>query len=162
MSLDRSTKLDRYEILEAIGAGGIGEVYTAIDTHLNRSVTGRQVLRSRSVVGWNAAPIQAPVGQPFMQFSVDLGPDAVAGARITAAISPEGTRLAYVVRGRKGAPQLVTRPLNQVNATPLSGTDSADLLVSPDGRWTGFLRRAMGHAVAGGVRPRRIGGLVDQ
>jgi len=56
MSLDRSTKLGRYEILEPIGAGGVGEVYNALDTHLNRSVTGRQALRSSFIAGCDRAP----------------------------------------------------------------------------------------------------------
>jgi hypothetical protein len=38
MSLDRGTKLGSYEILEPIGADGIGEVYRARDTRLDRIV----------------------------------------------------------------------------------------------------------------------------
>ena len=55
MRLDRSTKLGRYEILEPIGAGGMGEAYKALDPHLHRSVTGRQALRRSSVAGWDKA-----------------------------------------------------------------------------------------------------------
>jgi hypothetical protein len=56
MSLVRSTKLGRYEILEPIGAGGIGEIYNALDTHLNRSGTGRKALRGGFVAECDRAP----------------------------------------------------------------------------------------------------------
>ncbi len=38
MSLDPKTKLAEYEIVAAIGAGGMGEVYRARDTKLQRDV----------------------------------------------------------------------------------------------------------------------------
>src|SRR6266446_6849714 len=38
MSIDAGTKLGPYEILTPIGAGGMGEVYKAADTRLNRTV----------------------------------------------------------------------------------------------------------------------------
>ncbi len=38
MSLTPGTKLGPYEILAAIGAGGMGEVYKAKDTRLDRTV----------------------------------------------------------------------------------------------------------------------------
>src|SRR6188474_1517558 len=38
MSLRPGTRLGSYEILSAIGAGGMGEVYRAHDTKLNRDV----------------------------------------------------------------------------------------------------------------------------
>jgi serine/threonine protein kinase len=38
MSLIPGTRLGPYEILSALGAGGIGEVYRARDTKLNRDV----------------------------------------------------------------------------------------------------------------------------
>ena len=38
MSLALGTRLGPYEIVSALGAGGMGEVYKARDTHLNRTV----------------------------------------------------------------------------------------------------------------------------
>ncbi len=38
MSLDKGTKLGPYEVVEAVGAGGMGEVYRAVDTRLDRTV----------------------------------------------------------------------------------------------------------------------------
>ena len=38
MTLSPGTRLGPYEILAAIGAGGMGEVYQAHDTRLDRSV----------------------------------------------------------------------------------------------------------------------------
>jgi eukaryotic-like serine/threonine-protein kinase len=38
MSLSAGTRLGSYEILSALGAGGMGEVYRATDTNLKRQV----------------------------------------------------------------------------------------------------------------------------
>ena len=38
MALDAGQRLGAYEILDAIGMGGMGEVYRARDTRLNRDV----------------------------------------------------------------------------------------------------------------------------
>ncbi len=82
---------------------------------------------------------EAPALLQLTRFSVDLGPDAIARSRITAAISPDGRRLAFVGRGRDGKLQLATRLLDQVNPTLLPGTEGAtDPFFSPDNQWIGF------------------------
>ena len=62
------------------------------------------------VLYWRAA---RPVERPLVRLSVDLGPDAVAGPRITAAISPDGRRLAFVARDAAGKELLATRLLDR-------------------------------------------------
>jgi serine/threonine-protein kinase len=94
------------------------------------------VATSTSWIAWRAT---RPVDRPLIRFSADLGPEAVEGQRITAAIAPDGTRLAFPVRGPAGKPQLATRLLNQATATLLSGTENAiDPFFSPDSQWIGF------------------------
>jgi Tol biopolymer transport system component/predicted Ser/Thr protein kinase len=88
---------------------------------------------------WFALRPTRPLDRPLMRFSADLGPEAVEGPRITAAISPDGTRLAFVARGPEGKERLATRLLDQAQATPLAGTENAaDPFFSPDGQWIGF------------------------
>jgi serine/threonine-protein kinase len=88
------------------------------------------------VLYWRAA---RPVERPLVRLSVDLGPDAVAGPRITAAISPNGRRLAFVARDAGGKELLATRLLDQPKAVLLAGTEGAsDPFFSPEGDWIGF------------------------
>ncbi|HYM13626.1 MAG TPA: protein kinase, partial [Bryobacterales bacterium] len=82
-----------------------------------------------------------PTEQPLTRLSVDLGPEAMTGLDITAAISPDGRRLVFPARGPDGQ-QLATRLLDQAQATLLPGTESAiDPFFSPDGQWVGFFAR---------------------
>src|SRR5262245_57713777 len=85
---------------------------------------------------WRATRI---VDRPLIHLSVDLGPDAVAGSRITAILSPDGTRIVFPIRLSNGVPQLATRTLDQPNATAMPGTEGGgDAFFSPDGLWIGF------------------------
>ena len=55
------------------------------------------------------------------------------------AISPDGTRLAFVARGADGRTLLWVRPLDGLTAQPLAGTEGAmNPFWSPDGRFLGF------------------------
>jgi serine/threonine-protein kinase len=79
-----------------------------------------------------------PIERGMMRFSVDLGPDAVAGVRTTVALSPDGRRIVFPVRSPTGM-QLATRVLDQPEATVLPGTEGVnDPFFSPDGQWIGF------------------------
>ena len=85
---------------------------------------------------WRSPP---PATSAPMRFTVDLGPDALPSPRITAAISPDGMRLAFVARGSNGTPQLATRRLDQGKSAVLAGTENAvDPFFSPDSQWIGF------------------------
>src|SRR5262250_2167241 len=75
MNLDRGTKLGPYEILEPIGAGGMGAVYKARDTRLDRVVaikisaaqfTERFEREARSIAALN---------HPHICTLHDVGPD---------------------------------------------------------------------------------------
>jgi Tol biopolymer transport system component len=79
-----------------------------------------------------------PVERPMQQFSVDMGPDALAASRVTAILSPDGTRVVYSARNGASA-TLATRRLEQSKPTLLAGTEGAfDPFFSPDGQWIGF------------------------
>jgi len=83
--------------------------------------------------------VQPDTELPLMRFSVDLGPDAVAGLRTTITISRDGQRLAFLVRGIDGRSRLATRRLDEAAPRVLEGTEDAqDAFFSPDGQWLGF------------------------
>ena len=78
---------------------------------------------------------------PMVRLSAELGPDITmerSGGAILA-VSPDGTRLAVVVRGADAKHRLATRRLDQSQVTPLSGTEGAySPFFSPDGQWIAF------------------------
>jgi serine/threonine-protein kinase len=79
-----------------------------------------------------------PIDRPLMWLSVDLGPDAKASRDLTAAISPDGTRLVFSA-GNARDTRLAVRSLGQPNAIPLAGTEGGfDPFFSPDGEWVAF------------------------
>jgi serine/threonine protein kinase/WD40 repeat protein len=80
-----------------------------------------------------------PVDQLLIRLSVDLGPDALAGPRTTAVLSPDGTRIVFPMRGSNGVRQLAARSLDQPQASLISGSEGgSDAFFSPDGQWIGF------------------------
>ena len=44
MALEAGTRLGHYEVVSSLGAGGVGEVYRAKDTHLGREVAIKLLL----------------------------------------------------------------------------------------------------------------------
>jgi Tol biopolymer transport system component/predicted Ser/Thr protein kinase len=83
---------------------------------------------------WRATRPAAP--KPLVRLDVDLGSDVSLASQvgIDVILSPDGTRLVYVSRGR-----LFTRRLDQPRSTELSGTEGAYApFFSPDGQWIAF------------------------
>jgi Tol biopolymer transport system component len=69
---------------------------------------------------------------------VTLSPSPVASTA-QLALSPDGTRLAFVASARRSPPLIWLRPVDTVEATPLPGTEGAAFpFWSPDGRSLGF------------------------
>src|SRR5262249_37289933 len=111
-------------------------------------------LRRSSVLPWAAATVAVlaasalaialwrnsrPVEQRLVRLTADLGPGSIEGPNLSVAISPDGTRLIYSVRGVDGTQRLATRLLEQSQATVLPGTEnSKDPFFSADGEWVGF------------------------
>ena len=80
-----------------------------------------------------------PSLQPLVRLSVDLGPNTTPGLNTTVAISRDGTRIVFPIRGVDGKQRLATRLLDQEEASVLPGTENAsDPFFSPDGQWVGF------------------------
>jgi serine/threonine-protein kinase len=94
-------------------------------------------------LGWVAWRATRPVERPLARLDVDLGQDiSLAGGGnngSTVAISPDGTRLAYMASLSGGPTRLFTRRLDQAQTTELRGTEGATgVFFSPDGQWLGF------------------------
>src|SRR5258708_3660700 len=75
MTLEPGYRLDRYEIIEMIGKGGMGEVYRATDTRLPREVaikTSKQQFSERFA---REAKVIASLNHPNICTLYDVGPD---------------------------------------------------------------------------------------
>jgi serine/threonine-protein kinase len=81
-------------------------------------------------------PIPKPVTR--MNTALPEGEELVIASGTDIALSPDGQRLVYVGPS-EGRPQLWLRPLDQLHATPLAGTEGAfSPFFSPDGEAVGF------------------------
>ena len=76
------------------------------------------------------------------RFVVDTPPDAAFTFSVgnpDVAISPDGTRVAYMSGALTAERQLYVRQVDQIEVSPLRGTEGGALpFFSPDGEWVGF------------------------
>ncbi len=82
-----------------------------------------------------------PKPEPPMRLSVEVAPGESLWTEQgpAAVISPDGTRLAFVTTDGQGQRKLYVRPLDQLQATVISGTEgAANPFFSPDGEWIAF------------------------
>jgi TolB-like protein/Flp pilus assembly protein TadD/predicted Ser/Thr protein kinase len=75
MTLAPGTKLGPYEILAAIGSGGMGEVWKARDTRLGRIVAIKMVKEQHSERFKQEAKSIAALNHPYICQLFDIGPD---------------------------------------------------------------------------------------
>jgi len=90
--------------------------------------------------GWWYFSRPAPL-HPLVRLNAEIAADTplakIAGGVL--ALSPDGTRLALILRDADGKARLHTRLLQQNQITPLAGTENAfSPFFSPDGEWIGF------------------------
>jgi len=96
-----------------------------------------------SFMAWRATrSASGSADLPLIRLDADLGPEAhvaTAYASSITAISPDGTRLLYPVRGPDGKQMLASRLLNEKTATVIAGTENGSgPFFSPDGQSIGF------------------------
>jgi Tol biopolymer transport system component len=88
---------------------------------------------------WNLRPSPSP--QPVTRTTINLPPgQRLAGLENgpSVALSPDGTRLAYVAR-QGGTQQLYLRAMDSLEGRPIPGSEGAvNPIFSPDGQWLGF------------------------
>src|SRR5580698_329614 len=75
MPLSPGDKLGPYEILAFIGAGGMGEVWKACDTRLNRTVAVKKLKGGHSARFEQEAQAVAALNHPHICQIHDVGPD---------------------------------------------------------------------------------------
>ena len=103
--------------------------------------------------------VERPADRPLVQLEIDLGADVTLPPLViptpsSLAISPDGTRLAYLAGLAGGTPRLFLRRLDQLQATEVAGTEGAtNPSFSPDGQWVLFFdgNRVKKVSVGGGA-----------
>ena len=85
---------------------------------------------------WRQPQTPTPVR---VEASIGVAANLVTDQGPAAIISPDGKTLAFVAQTTDADARLYVRRLEQLSATPLSGTDGArNPFFSPDGQWIGF------------------------
>ena len=94
-----------------------------------------------AVAVWNLKPSPPPPAPAqFVITTPPEGPLRLTGSQTDVALSPDGTRIAYMTStGGSEGRYLYVRDLDQLVATPLLGSERArSPFFSPDGEWVGF------------------------
>jgi serine/threonine-protein kinase len=90
-----------------------------------------------AVAMWAPWRADGPADRPLVRANLDLPGFVSGGANL--ALSPDGTRIAYVARGADSRDRLTTRLLSDTETKSLAGTEGAvNPFFSPDGQWIGF------------------------
>ena len=100
--------------------------------------------------------LRTPKPPQPVRLSADIGVDARIdiGHGPSVVLSPDGAKLAFVASGSDQTRRLYVRPLDELRATALSGTEDAEEpFFSPDGQWLGFFadRKLKKISVEGGA-----------
>jgi len=118
MSLSEGDKLGPYEIIGAIGAGGMGEVYRATDTRLHREVAIKTSAERFTDRFEREARVVASLSHPNICALFDIGPnylvmELVAGLTLAERIAqgpmPLEEAFAIANQMRKPSPPLTRR-----------------------------------------------------
>jgi len=90
-------------------------------------------------IWWTSARFEMPQGAARLIRTSILAPHGHSFDAGSMALSPDGSRLAFVARDGSGASQLWVRALDAVSAQPVAGTEGARYpFWSPDSRFIGF------------------------
>ena len=163
--LSTGARLGPYEIIAPIGAGGMGEVYKALDTRLNRIVAIKKALAPFSERFDREAHAIASLNHPHICSLYDVGPDYlvmeyIEGKPLAGPVDPDEAlvlarqildaidtahRTGIVHRDLKPANILVTR----------SGVKLLDFGLAKASADRSHLRRPSGESKASGQYPRR-------
>jgi len=90
---------------------------------------------------WNLKPTSSQAPRPVTRFSLTLpaSQHLVSSDSPTIAISPDGSRVAYVASQGGNSEQMYIRSMDASEAKPVPGTEGATSpFFSPDGQWLGF------------------------
>lgn len=138
----RDLELEMKSIQDGGSSAGLRAGITPARRHWPKMLLwSAAVLAACAVVAltvWYFRPVPP---RPVTRFTISLP----AGQRLVGldtpaiALSPDGTRLAYIAAQGSGLPQLYLRAMASPDARPIPGTEGAtDPFFSPDGQWLGF------------------------
>ena len=150
--LRRCLRTDRKERRQSIGDVRIEiQDILAEPTVAHEAIKARAPMLAWALAGFFAVALLATLWmlwptvsapQPPVRFSLNLGAgdsQLFTGAGGTPVLSPDGKTLAFLGQMPGGNTQLYIRSLDNLEATPLSGTEGAYLpFFSRDGRWLAF------------------------